>query len=47
MNAIVKHELTSDTWRMIERIAPVMQKSRLFGVATAEQAMELCSKVTS
>lgn len=44
MNAIVKHELTSDTWSMIERIAPVMQKSRLFGVATAEQAMAIMLK---
>lgn len=44
MNAIVKRELTSDTWGMIERIAPVMQKSRLFGVSTAEQAMAIMLK---
>lgn len=44
MNAIVKRELTADTWGMIERIAPVMQKSRLFGVATAEQAMAIMLK---
>ena len=42
--AIVKHELTPDTWGMIEKIAPVMQKSRLFGVATAEQAMAIMLK---
>lgn len=43
-NAIVKHELTPDTWGMIEKIAPVMQKSRLFGVATTEQAMAIMLK---
>jgi hypothetical protein len=43
-NAIVKRELTQDTWSMIERVAPVMQKSRLFGVATTEQAMAIMLK---
>lgn len=42
--AIVKRELTPETWSMIERIAPVMQKSRLFGVATQEQAMAIMLK---
>ena len=44
MNAIIKREFNADTWAMIERIAPVMQKSRLFGVATAEQAAAIMLK---
>lgn len=44
--AIVKRELTPELWGMIERVAPVMQKSRLFGVATAEQAMAIMLKGT-
>lgn len=44
MNAIVKRDFNNDTWAMIERIAPVMQKSRLFGVATAEQAAAIMLK---
>lgn len=43
-NAIVKRELTPDTWNMIQQIAPVMQKSRLFGVATVEQATAIMLK---
>lgn len=43
-NAIVKRELTPDLWSMIQQVAPVIQKSRLFGVATAEQAMAIMLK---
>lgn len=38
------HEITSGVWGTIEKMAPVMQKSRLFGVATAEQAMAIMAK---
>lgn len=42
--AIVRREITPDVWAMIERIAPTMQKSRLFGVATVEQAASIMLK---
>lgn len=42
--AIVKREITPDIWNMIQQIAPVMQKSRLFGVATQEQAASIMLK---
>lgn len=38
------HEITTGVWGTIEKMAPVMQKSRLFGVATAEQAMAIMAK---
>lgn len=44
-NAIVKHQpLTPEIWRMIEGIAPTMKDSRLFGVATAQQAAAIMLK---
>lgn len=42
--AIVKRELTPDIWATIEKVAPTMQKSRLFGVATVEQAAAIMLK---
>jgi hypothetical protein len=36
--------LTSDDWRMISEIAPVMYKSRLFGVSSIEQAIAVMLK---
>jgi hypothetical protein len=36
--------LTPDVWHMISEIAPVMQKSRLFGVASTEQAIAIMLK---
>jgi hypothetical protein len=37
-------ELTVQTWKMIQEIAPVMQASRLFGVASPEAAMAIMLK---
>lgn len=42
--AIVKKEITPDAWEMIERIAPTMKESRLFGVATTQQAAAIMLK---
>lgn len=42
--AIVKRELTPETWNMIKSIAPTMQQSRLFGVATVDQAAAVMLK---
>lgn len=42
--AIVKRELTPDVWNMIEKIAPTMKDSRLFGVATLPQAAAIMIK---
>lgn len=42
--AIVKQSLTPEIWATIEKIAPTMQKSRLFGVATVEQAAAIMLK---
>lgn len=40
----VRQELTPDTWQMIKEIAPAMQQSRLFGVASPEAAMAIMLK---
>lgn len=40
----VRRELTPDTWRMIEAVAPAMHKARLFGVSSPEQAMAIMLK---
>jgi hypothetical protein len=42
--ALVRRELTPDVWEMIERIAPTMKESRLFGVATQQQAAAIMLK---
>lgn len=43
--AIVKQQpLTPDVWRMIQDLAPYAKDSRLFGVATAPQAMMIMTK---
>jgi len=42
--AIVKQQIGLSTWKMIQEAAPVMYKSRLFGVATEEQAMAIMAK---
>lgn len=36
--------LTPDTWQMIQSVAPAMHQARLFGVASAEQAMAVMLK---
>jgi hypothetical protein len=41
---IVSKPLTPSTWEMISSIAPAMHQSRLFGVASAEQAMAIMLK---
>lgn len=42
--ALAKRELTPDIWATIEKVAPTMQKSRLFGVATVDQAAAIMLK---
>ena len=42
--AIVRKEVTPEIWGMIERIAPTMKDSRLFGVATVHQAAAIMLK---
>ena len=42
--AITTQKLTPETWATIEKVAPTMQKSRLFGVATQEQAAAIMLK---
>ena len=42
--AIVKRSIDLPTWQMIRDAAPVMYKSRLFGVSTEEQAMAIMAK---
>lgn len=42
--ALAKRELTPDIWGMIEKVAPTMFKSRLFGVTTTEQAAAIMLK---
>lgn len=43
-NAIVRKSIELPVWQMIREAAPVMYKSRLFGVATEEQAMAIMAK---
>lgn len=43
-NAIVKQEMNLSAWQMIREAAPVMHRSRLFGVATEEQAVAIMAK---
>lgn len=43
-NAIVKKQIDLPVWQMIREAAPVMYKSRLFGVSTEEQAMAIMAK---
>lgn len=43
-NAIVRKPLELPAWQMIREAAPVMYKSRLFGVATEEQAVAIMAK---
>ena len=40
----IRQQLTPDMWRMIAEIAPTMAQSRLFGVATPEQAASIMLK---
>lgn len=42
--AIVKRSIDLPVWQMIREAAPVMYKSRLFGVATEDQAMAIMAK---
>ena len=42
--AIVKKNIDLPVWQMIREAAPVMYKSRLFGVATEDQAMAIMAK---
>ncbi len=42
--ALVTRNLTLDTWRMIEAVAPVIHKSRLFGVTSPEAAAAIALK---
>ena len=42
--AVRKQELNFDIWQTITAVAPVMKDSRLFGVASAEQAMAIMAK---
>lgn len=42
--ALARRELTPDVWEMIENIAPTMKESRLFGVATQQQAAAIMLK---
>ena len=42
--SIVRKEITPEIWGMIERIAPTMKDSRLFGVATVHQAAAIMLK---
>lgn len=42
--ALVRKEVTPEIWQMIERIAPTMKDSRLFGVATVHQAAAIMLK---
>lgn len=44
--AIILHrpQLTPTVWEMIERVAPAIHQSRLFGVASKEQAMAIMLK---
>lgn len=42
--AVSKPQITQDVWSMIQAIAPVMKDSRLFGVATTEQAAAVMLK---
>lgn len=42
--AIVRKEVTPQIWEMIERIAPTMKDSRLFGMQTAHQAAAIMLK---
>jgi len=42
--ALVRHELTPTIWSMIQEIAPFAKDSRLFGVATAPQAIMVMAK---
>lgn len=40
----VRQPLTPDVWQMIGQVAPVIHQSRLFGVASAEQAAAIMLK---
>jgi hypothetical protein len=40
----IRQQLTPDTWKMIAEIAPTMAQSRLFGVASPEQAAAVMLK---
>lgn len=40
----IRNEVSLDLWNVIKEIAPVAKDSRLFGVATAEQAMMVMLK---
>lgn len=42
--ALVRRELTPTVWSMIQEIAPFAKDSRLFGVATAPQAIMIMAK---
>ena len=39
-----RQTLTPKTWEMIQSVAPVMQKARLFGVSSTEQAAAIMLK---
>jgi hypothetical protein len=42
--AIVKQQVDLSTWQMLREAAPIMYKSRFFGVATEEQAIAIMVK---
>jgi len=42
--ATIRHELTPGVWGMIEKFAPVVRASQLFGVKTVEQAIGIMVK---
>ena len=42
--AVRQQQLNPDIWQTITAVAPVMKDSRLFGVASAEQAMAIMAK---
>lgn len=44
LTAIPRPQLTENVWQMIQAIAPVMKDSRLFGVASTEQAAAVMLK---
>ena len=43
-NLIVRKQMDPSAWEMIRSAAPMMHRSRLFGVATEEQAMAIMMK---
>lgn len=42
--AIVKQQITLNTWQMLREAAPIMHRSRFFGVSSEEQAIAIMAK---